>query len=116
MRDHVGEARIPLLGSPGNKLRIALGLSPSPPRSPSQQQHSPRAVSTTIFRTCAAIAGLVIINAILAGVILSAVHSFGGCAHFITLCCSFCLLQHFLVQGDHALSSRLKYPNGKVMR
>ncbi|EIE23577.1 hypothetical protein COCSUDRAFT_41776 [Coccomyxa subellipsoidea C-169] len=78
MRDHVGEARVPLLGSPGNKLRIALGLSPSPPRSPSQQQHSHRAVSTTIFRTCAAIAGLVIINAILAGVILSAVHSFGG--------------------------------------
>ncbi|KAK9905675.1 hypothetical protein WJX75_004479 [Coccomyxa subellipsoidea] len=77
MRDHVGEARAPLLGTPGKQLRIALGLSPSPPRTPSQP-HSPRAVSSTIFRTCAAIAGLVILNAILGAVILSAVHSFSG--------------------------------------
>ncbi|BDA47491.1 probable glycosyltransferase BC10 at C-terminar half [Coccomyxa sp. Obi] len=78
MRDQFqrGDSRIPLLGSPA-QLRSALGLSPSPPRSPAQ--HSPRsAVSTTIFRTCAFIAALVIVNAILAGIILSAVNSFSG--------------------------------------
>lgn len=69
---------MPLLGSPGQQLRSALGLPPSPPRSPGQQ--SPRGLSSTIFRTCAVIAGLVIINAILAGAILSAVHSFSGYA------------------------------------
>ncbi|CAL8472071.1 g11613 [Coccomyxa elongata] len=78
MRDQFqrGDSRIPLLGSPA-QLRSALGLSPSPPRSPAQ--HSPRgAVSTTIFRTCAFIAALVILNAVLAGIILSAVNSFSG--------------------------------------
>lgn len=44
-----------------------------------RQDDSPRRISTVIWRTCLIIAGLVVLNAALAAVILTAVRGFGRC-------------------------------------
>ena len=45
----------------------------------SRQDDSPRPMSTVIWRTCLIIAGLVVLNAALAAMILTAVRGFSGC-------------------------------------